>query len=773
MKNNWYTIKIANPIAPVQLKQAIQHYIIQVNFQAPPKTGQLILDVVRRKKDQYGIPIQDGYQYDSSDRRWDFTPKNQQQKFLLKQYKQKKKQFINHIRTSSQYQHRMQQMYDDCKKMIQKADPTFNYQNANGNSIGGKYAQIILNLIKSRQLGNKISVKQIRQYFKQWDYLQKWFKTKLGHQIQQAKIFKNMDQLWKGIQKYRNIIVAASRIKESIDRYHKNYFEEGITSQGKAFKDTTDIQQWIAKTAINQKTHVFQDQDSIIVTLDKFIKLVQRNQIKINKSIKDYTFQQLSDTVSTFQQDLPQVQPTQHGKLILEDEKPISHFGQYKLYKFTDKHDVQQIGEGTTWCTRKQRGDNCQASGYLSNYGCVYVVTKNDQVILQMLPNMSQFMDINNRNVKEVVWKKNDKDLKNTLLPFYKRAYAQQYVSGGMNGNLQRLGQLTGQQEDHEGYRQFPKSQVQQMIQDFVKLKNPLKMWQIIKSNNVSKNIDVQKYIPTIIDYHLDKTYPLDFKQALYLIQNYKIDPQVYRQKMHTNLVNILTFNLPYFQEILKENTSILSKMFPKEIEQYLKKAIITHIDDCLLPTAKQFMILSVKCGINPQNLQQGIMHKLIQMFVKASRSRRHFELNVVQDILKLNGFNFDLNLIKPYVKDYINRMVLPSMTYLEDLQKLQKCIPCLGFKTSDFQQQIMNHYRFQHCSPDLKRQILNHPQCGISELVLQASQQSMFHKQHMQRKQGIQPGRNWYKKSFSLKDNSLVKINKNINNRFKGKNIK
>lgn len=72
------------------------------------------------------------------------------------------------------------------------------------------------------------------------------------------------------------------------------------------------------------------------------------------------------------------------------------------FYKVANADSLAEIGEGTKWCTRKSYGTglNSQANYYIKQYGFIIVGYKDGKPFVQLNPDYSQVMDVNDVSFK-------------------------------------------------------------------------------------------------------------------------------------------------------------------------------------------------------------------------------------------------------------------------------------------------------------------------------------------------------------------------------------
>lgn len=404
--------------------------MIEQFFQSPPKVGKLVPNgsVQQIDTDNY-VAVEDGKVYDQHGREWDPTPQNEDQLNAVKNYKAQRKAFVANFKNpeSSWYQTFLGAK-DRIRKRIAESDPTAQ----EGATTGGDFADVVANMIKSGDIliQNNTGSSSI------YDLLQTFIG--ISHRFRQHNVpipnltqFKNRRDLSKFISDIYSRLAMFQYIKDDFIAY-MNRQEIGLDVS----KQIKQLQAWLYKVAFKQNIHIQQDYTEVSSNVIQFKRLVRDQKIKINTRLQNHTYQSLVRAVSQFQQMLPSVQPTENGKKVLNHLKPISAVGPYKLYKTLNAQIVKELGQGTVWCTRRDMKERCRAESYLADQGGMYFVTKDDKIILQMMPAMSQFMDTQNRQVANKVVNSGDEDLKSVLVPYFRRVAAQSQI-GYPHGSTQ------------------------------------------------------------------------------------------------------------------------------------------------------------------------------------------------------------------------------------------------------------------------------------------------------------------------------------------------
>jgi hypothetical protein len=78
---------------------------------------------------------------------------------------------------------------------------------------------------------------------------------------------------------------------------------------------------------------------------------------------------------------------------------------QYKSYKITSVESLQQLGEGTKWCTRGSYKD-CMASHYINEHGWIGQIWDGNKPIIQYTPDYLQIMDRKDNEIEATDRKK-------------------------------------------------------------------------------------------------------------------------------------------------------------------------------------------------------------------------------------------------------------------------------------------------------------------------------------------------------------------------------
>ncbi len=412
--------KLASKVSMIDINSAVQQYIADQYFQKPPKTGGFVTNGKHQPMDQHYRIIDDGSKYING-MQYDSTPRNQQQLQLLQQYKQKRKQFIKNIHSDKIYRQFSDQQKLFLLDTMAQSDPTADRDNPIGN-----YSDVVLNLYKNKQfLRNGGTLGQQLQY-----YLRD-----INAVLKQLKVY-NIPI------KSLNQVKTAHQIKNLFNYYTNNlYFINQLATMVQQFiknighHDNTNIKAWLMNICFKQGIDIWEDNTSVNNNIIAFLKFVKQGKIKINKSLGDNTYQQLSVAVQKLGGFFKQVQPSQQGSQILKILQPISQSGPYKLFSSNDAKVIQQIGCNTSWCTRKETGDNSRALQYIHDQNGMYFVTRDDKVILQMMPKMSQFMDTSNRDVSDKIFKLSDQNLKAVLVPYFKRVVAQSTLKSNIHSD--------------------------------------------------------------------------------------------------------------------------------------------------------------------------------------------------------------------------------------------------------------------------------------------------------------------------------------------------
>jgi hypothetical protein len=73
--------------------------------------------------------------------------------------------------------------------------------------------------------------------------------------------------------------------------------------------------------------------------------------------------------------------------------------GPYRSFKISDEYSLEQLGEGTKWCTRGSY-ERCQASHYINEYNWIGQIWHTNTPIIQFTSNLDQVMD---RSDNEIV----------------------------------------------------------------------------------------------------------------------------------------------------------------------------------------------------------------------------------------------------------------------------------------------------------------------------------------------------------------------------------
>lgn len=159
---------------------------------------------------------------------------------------------------------------------------------------------------------------------------------------------------------------------------------------------------WVYNILNNDNFHFIPKEDGqrLFDDLEKFSILKKQN-INIEKDINKYRdLYHLEEIIN------------ENNNIIIKNRKkfeinPINLPGVriikqengYIMYSVENEESLSIMGSGTRWCTRKEY-ENCAASEYIQKYGVIYIISKNNIPLIQMTPNFSQVMDINDKKIK-------------------------------------------------------------------------------------------------------------------------------------------------------------------------------------------------------------------------------------------------------------------------------------------------------------------------------------------------------------------------------------
>ncbi len=458
MKNMYNITKFANAVSAQDIASAIQQVIVTIEIGQQYVYGKQIRPRTYFTSDKYGIQNNSfidqksgkTYMFNQLGVAVDPSIITQVQKQHAIKYKNDKKAIISNLRNQLKnniddiLSRTFKQQYQKLIEILNTVDPTSNSKNSQ-NSFGGNYADVILSIYKFEKHVSKQFFEQIKEKFLDVQRCKRKFEMANLPFPNMSKI-RSIGDLAKFCGYFRSLDEAITLTVQQL-KYHR-IFKDGVeiittrqdgTRNVQKYIDHTNLIVWLLRISQIQGVKVYQDRTSIRKTLSDYIKLVENGKIKINRQIKDNTYKQIQEKVASFQVNLPQIQPTPQAATILHILKPEAESGIYKMYKTVDPELAKELGQGSTWCTRRSMGNHSYAKTYIQKQGCIYIVTRDNKVILQMLPTMSQFMDINNRNVSSKIFQWADQDLKNVLVPYFKRVAAQGMIIDqlGSPGNVQ------------------------------------------------------------------------------------------------------------------------------------------------------------------------------------------------------------------------------------------------------------------------------------------------------------------------------------------------
>lgn len=170
--------------------------------------------------------------------------------------------------------------------------------------------------------------------------------------------------------------------------------------------DPTPNQQydtWILKQWIFQNVRLPEDSPRVRESLQHFEELKRKPSSQVQRDIFRYR------TIADLEQDLikerPELAATRSevgGKIAgMPGVEVYKVNGPYVVLKVTNEQSLKELGEGTKWCTRGSFGSGTYANHYLKQHGYLYIILKEGKPFIQLTPDFSQVMDVNDHRVDD------------------------------------------------------------------------------------------------------------------------------------------------------------------------------------------------------------------------------------------------------------------------------------------------------------------------------------------------------------------------------------
>lgn len=162
--------------------------------------------------------------------------------------------------------------------------------------------------------------------------------------------------------------------------------------------------QWVSRI-LNDKLFAFipeEDTPRLINALRSFSNLKIRDNIPLEKDINKYKdLNQLETEISKFTGTGSKSGGyLQYNPLSLPGVQQVKALKDgTQMFKISNADSLAKLGLGTKWCTREDYGSSNMSSRYISQYGFLYLLTKDGKPVIQMTPDLNQVMNVNDEQV--------------------------------------------------------------------------------------------------------------------------------------------------------------------------------------------------------------------------------------------------------------------------------------------------------------------------------------------------------------------------------------
>lgn len=211
------------------------------------------------------------------------------------------------------------------------------------------------------------------------------------------------------------LLEVANRIKPVLAKIVKNHnldpeTLEFIEERIDYITDNPNYQQWLSKELLKhseENPDLDADGWKELLGSEKWhdLKSALKNFISVKDKLpeKDISKYRIRDISRNFSDDNFKEFGNHPSTLLrvtpedLDGVEVVKKEGGIKTYSVSEPDALEQIGQGSKWCTRAEfRGDQSQAAYYIDTYGKTYVGTMNGRLVAQWTPNAGEMKDINN-----------------------------------------------------------------------------------------------------------------------------------------------------------------------------------------------------------------------------------------------------------------------------------------------------------------------------------------------------------------------------------------